>query len=230
MDFLLLAVTIVSLAAALGCGALAWSLLRTERRRSEARAIALSAAIDAGDPSAAIPAEPVPVSGLFAPERSAAANGNPMIKAAVAAAMCVLLIAALASSNRGGEKSADEAETIVPPAAAPLELVSMRHTRDGDKLTVTGLVRNPRAGREVTRVTAVVTAFDRTGSFTASGRAPLDFTSLPPGDESPFVVSVPGGAAVSRYRVSFRTDAGVLRHVDRRLPPGSMTTAAHLPR
>ena len=57
---------------------------------------------------------------------------------------------------------------------------------------------------------------NRAGAFVASGRAGVDFTTLEPGDESPFVVVVPGAADVGRYRVSFRTDAGVVQHVDRR--------------
>jgi hypothetical protein len=63
---------------------------------------------------------------------------------------------------------------------------------------------------------AVIFAFDRSGNFVASGRAPLEFVSLAPGDESPFRVSVPKIGDVGRYRVSFRTEAGVVRHVDRR--------------
>ena len=58
--------------------------------------------------------------------------------------------------------------------------------------------------------------FDRKGSFVASGRAPLDYQALAPGDESPFVITVPGAADVSRYRVSFREGDDVLPHVDRR--------------
>ena len=61
----------------------------------------------------------------------------------------------------------------------------------GTTLTVSGLVRNPGAGAAVNGVTAVVFAFDRDGAFVASGRAPLDFGALAPGDESPFVVTVP---------------------------------------
>jgi hypothetical protein len=68
----------------------------------------------------------------------------------------------------------------------------------------------------VSGVTAVVFAFDRNGGFVASGRAPLDFGSLAPGDESPFVVAVPNVSQVARYRVSFRTGRGIVRHVDRR--------------
>ena len=68
----------------------------------------------------------------------------------------------------------------------------------------------------VARIAAVVFTFDRDGSFVTSARAPLDFTTLEPGDESPFVVTIPNVGDVGRYRVSFRTDAGVVRHVDRR--------------
>ena len=92
----------------------------------------------------------------------------------------------------------------------------MRHTRDGSTLTVAGLVRNPRAAAPVSRIAAVVFAFDRDGSFVTSGRAPLDFVMLGPGDESPFVVTLPNVGDVGRYRVSFRTDSGIVRHVDRR--------------
>jgi len=62
----------------------------------------------------------------------------------------------------------------------------------------------------------VVFAFDRTGGFTASGRASLDFVVLEPGAESPFVVTIPNVTDVAKYRVSFRTEDGMMRHVDRR--------------
>jgi hypothetical protein len=106
------------------------------------------------------------------------------------------------------------AATAAP--GAPLELVSLRHQRQGDALVVSGLVRNPHAGRVVGKLAAVTFTFDRQGTFLASGRAPLDFPELRPGDESPFTITVPQTAAVSRYRVSFRTDDGVVAHVDRR--------------
>lgn len=83
-------------------------------------------------------------------------------------------------------------------------------------LTVSGLVRNPSQGVAVNGVTAVVFAFDRTGAFLASGRAALDFSALSPGDESPFVVNIANVADVARYRVTFRSGSGVVRHVDRR--------------
>jgi hypothetical protein len=96
-----------------------------------------------------------------------------------------------------------------------LELLSMRHEREGDTLSVTGLVRNP-GGAAARGIIAVVFAFDHGGNFVASGRAPLDFVTLAPGDESPFHVAIPHVSDVGRYRVSFRTESGVVRHVDRR--------------
>lgn len=99
---------------------------------------------------------------------------------------------------------------------SPLELVSLRHERQNQKLAVSGLVRNPAAGQPVERLTAVVFLFDRQGAFITSAKADVDFLKLGAGDESPFVVSLDAPASVSRYRVSFRTDEGVLPHVDRR--------------
>ncbi len=92
-------------------------------------------------------------------------------------------------------------------------------------LTVTGLVRNPRRGAAANRVSPSSSAFDRHGDFVASGRAPLDFLALEPGDESPFLVTIPNVGDVGRYRVSFRTDAGV--GPSRRSPrrPGALTRA-----
>lgn len=99
---------------------------------------------------------------------------------------------------------------------SPLELVSLRHERQNQKLAVSGLVRNPAAGQPVERLTAVVFLFDRQGTFITSAKADVDFLKLGAGDESPFVVSLDAPASVSRYRVSFRTDEGVLPHIDRR--------------
>jgi len=104
-----------------------------------------------------------------------------------------------------------------PAATAPLELVSLRHTQDGGTLTITGLVQNPKTGAPVTRLTATAVVFAPDGTFLAGGKAPLDYTSLAAGDESPFVVTVPVRGSVARYRVGFRAEDGsVVAHVDRR--------------
>jgi hypothetical protein len=234
MDLLLVVLTVLSLAAATGFAVVAWRLLREDRQRSAARIAALSSALDAplatseaGEaPDGAAPVvnaaqvpvasvTPVPVASLFRTEPGASLQGRPLIKAAVVGVMAVTVVVAAAMGNR----STGAATAASPSSGVPLELMSMRHSREGTTLTVTGLVRNAPGGAAARRVTAVVFAFDRSGGFTASGRAPLDFLVLEPGEESPFVVTIPGVADVAKYRVSFRTEHGVMRHVDRRADP-----------
>jgi len=210
MDLLLLILTLVSLAAAAGLAVVATRLVREDRRRSAARVAALSGAIDLDVPS---DAAPVPVSSMFDMRPGASVQGRPLVKAAVVGVMAVIVVIAAAMGNRAPSTAAIAKAAQQP---APLELMSLRHSREGTTLTVTGLVRNPAGGAEARRVTAVVFAFDRSGGFTASGRAALDFVVLEPGGESPFVVTIPNVTEVAKYRVSFRTERGMMRHVDRR--------------
>ena len=92
----------------------------------------------------------------------------------------------------GRRRAAAAAQPGASPAtAAGLELLSLRDARQPGSLTITGLVQNPRGGATLSRVTVTAYAFDDKGAFLASGRALLDVTTLAPGDESPFVVSVP---------------------------------------
>jgi hypothetical protein len=106
---------------------------------------------------------------------------------------------------------------VTAAAPAPLELLSLRHAREGNTLTVTGLVQNPKGAVPLANVHATVFVFGPGGAFITSARAPLDFTSLTPGDESPFVIRVPVSGDVARYRVGFRgPDDRVVGHVDRR--------------
>ena len=87
-------------------------------------------------------------------------------------------------------------------------------------------MRNPRSGVLQAQVFATAILFGPDGNFLTSGRAALDFTSLAPGDESPFVVAVPVTGTVARYRVGFRAaDGSVIAHVDRRAD--STTAAQH---
>jgi hypothetical protein len=137
--------------------------------------------------------------------------------AAVFAAAALLVIGGLAAAFlwRGAGPAAS-AETIAAGAPA-LELVSLRHARTGQTWTITGLVRNGADTRGVEGLSAVAFLFDGSGGFVASGRAPLEFDRLAPGDESPFVITVETPARVARYRVSFRSaDGRTLRHLDRR--------------
>src|SRR6266542_1171281 len=99
--------------------------------------------------------------------------------------------------------------------SAPLELVSLRHMQEAERLVITGLVQNPRSGARMSHVVATAFLFGPDGAFLTSSRAPLDFTTLSPGDESPFVVNVPVTGQVARYRIGFRTEDGrVIEHVD----------------
>jgi hypothetical protein len=129
---------------------------------------------------------------------------------------------AIASSSDGKPATAPARSALQTAAAAepvPLELVSLRHLQQAQSLTVTGLVQNPRTGAPLSRVVVTAFAFGPDGTFLSSSRAPLDFTTLAPGDESPFVVTVPVTGVVSRYRIGFRAeDGGVIAHVDKRVP------------
>lgn len=152
------------------------------------------------------------VTSMFATASGASVQGRPLMKMGIFAALATAFLVVVAMANRDHAP----APAAASPDEATLELVSMQHAREGRALTVTGLVRNPRAGVPRSNISAVVFAFDRIGGFVASGRAALDFTTLAPGDESPFVVKIPDVAGVARYRVSFRTEAGIVRHLDRR--------------
>jgi hypothetical protein len=122
-----------------------------------------------------------------------------------------------ASANKdAAAKPVSQRTTPNPPAAPPLELIALGHERDGDRLIVRGVIRNPPAAAAVDHVTAVVFLFNGEGGFVSSGRAAIESAALAPGAESPFVVTIRGATGVARYRVSFRTDDRVLPHVDRR--------------
>lgn len=209
MDAVLLTITTLSLAVAAVFGALSWRLGRADRERSRARIAALSTAMEL-PPEPGTVRSPVTLGSVFEREDEGVRR-RPMITVAVGATMALtIVIGAIIGARTGGVPASRVTRS------APLELVSMRHQRQGATLTVSGLVRNPAAGTPVDGVTAVVFAFDRSGGFVASGRAALDFRALAPGDESPFVVAVDNVSDVARYRVSFRTERGVVRHVDRR--------------
>ena len=136
----------------------------------------------------------------------------------------VVMIVALILSATHNRAIATQTTAATPgqPAvldSAPLELMSLRHTQEPQRLVITGLVQNPRNGAPISHVVATAFLFGADGAFLTSSRAPLDFTTLSPGDESSFVINVPVTGQVARYRISFRTDDGrVIEHVDKRAP------------
>jgi hypothetical protein len=241
MLFLLL-VTIISLLLTIIMGVIAWRAAQEERRRSDARVAALASEVhDTNRPRVVPRAEPdldlrrpaeapiaLPPAGLFA--TSAAVRTGPRLSTVVGIGVLVFGAVAAVAVMLGTGSSAST-EPVAPPASVesvtpatganaespvPLELLALGHARDGDRLTVRGVVRNPSVGREVDRVTAVVFLYDRNGGFLTSGRAAIEAATLTPGGESTFQVVVPGASDVGRYRVSFRTEDRVVPHVDRR--------------
>jgi hypothetical protein len=136
------------------------------------------------------------------------------------AAACAAIVALVGFLVFGGarEGTRDESPTAgTAVSTAPLELLALGHSAEADGLTISGIVQNPRGGTALANVVATASRFASDGAMVANGSAPLDFTQLRPGDESPFVVKIPTPAGVARYRVSFRNDKGaVLGHVDRR--------------
>lgn len=158
-------------------------------------------------------------------------------RAAVAAAIAVLIVAGVFGLRRpsapAGAPRSDVpmATTGASPPQTPalLELLSLKQTQEGGALTITGLVQNPRDGAALSKIVATAMLFDSDGTFLASGRAPLDFTVLRPGDESGFVITVPVKAPVARYRVGFRNEDGhVIGHIDRRTASTLATGTANV--
>jgi hypothetical protein len=246
MDTTLVGVTLLSMMMAASLSVIVWRMLRDERQRSEARVLALSRMAgghqkphDArgfqASPRDAVAGEyrelhhelplhdaPVVTStSLFTTPTHASPWGHrvAVMSGLGLVAASVILFALTAADRKAPARGvpAPAAQAPVAATAAGLELLSLRDTRQADSLTITGLVHNPRGGAALTRVTVTAYTFDDKGSFLASGRALIDVTALAPGDESPFVVSVPVTDAVARYRIGFRDESGrVIAHVDKR--------------
>jgi hypothetical protein len=171
---------------------------------------------------------------MFVPAVPTSSSG-PRRVLVLAAVVVVMIGGVSAAYVLGGDLSIPSFATTAPSApqaqarqdVAPLELLSLRHTVGAPgQFTVTGLVQNPQLGRHVSGLVVVVYLFDAQGRYLASGKTPLEYPSLRPGDEAPFVVTIPAsGDDVSRYRVGFRLkDGAVVAHVDRRGQPPASTT------
>ena len=232
----LLVVTLASMLLAAIMSVIAWRIAADERRRSETRIAVLAAEIHGAPPpriahsahaGAARPAsrrwneelelQPARVpTNLFA-EPAPSRTRSAIVFAARAFVLCAAVAAAILVGGRVNRvRQAASPIAAAPAAAGPLELVSLDHQRDADRLTVRGVVRNPPAAADRDRLTAVVFLFTADGGFLTSGRAALESPALHPGAESTFIVTVPGASEVSRYRVSFRTGDRIVPHVDRR--------------
>jgi hypothetical protein len=240
MQTILIVVTVGSLAMTIVLSVILARLIRFERRRSAARAQLLREMADAA--TAPLELEPiVDESPDFRMRESAdviaTVSTNDLFalpdvrsawprRVAVGAAVAVMTVAATLAFRSGAPAESARAATAASAPAGRLELLSLKQTQGPGALTITGLVQNPADGAELSKVAATALLFAADGSFLASGRAPLDFTVLRPGDESGFVITVPVNAPVARYRIGFRGEDGhVIGHVDRRTT-STLATAA----
>jgi len=122
-----------------------------------------------------------------------------------------------AAPGTGAASTAATSATSGTGQTGLLELLSLKDSQQANTLTITGLVQNPRDGVQLSKVAATAFLFSADGTFLASGRSPLDFTTLRPGDESGFVINIPVSLPVARYRIGFRDEDGrIIGHVDRR--------------
>jgi len=207
-------ITLLSMAMALSLSVVVWRMVRDDRRRGEARVHALTDLAVRPDIRASSAAP-----GLsLAPESQSSAWGTrAAIMACLALALATVVLMMLTARTRASLPPPSGVMSAGVPADAPLELLSLRDTREGGTLTIAGLVENPRGAAPLRNVKVTAEVFDASGTLVASGAALLDVTSLAPGDQSPFVLSVTTSARVARYRVSFLNAGGrVIEHVDRR--------------
>ena len=221
MTVVLVLVALVSLAIVGVLALYVRRLSRAERERSEASAAALADMIGPAHletPTVTGTTFDVPTSrdvvpgSMFDATQPSTASPRVLLIPAIGLFVVIAALSAVYLWNRPSAQAVSAAEA----PNAPLELVALRHQRRGDAMIISGLVRNPHGGRPIQSLSAVAFTFDKQGTFLASGRAPLDFPLLQPGDESPFTVTVPNSPAIGRYRVTFRTDSGIVPHVDRR--------------
>jgi len=233
-------VTMLSLGVAAVSGVLAWRVLRAERLRSIARVLSLESAIDgdhivyrtvdddgigdfAWEEPALTLAPATPPNRLFADdwvEEQHSSRHWTLLTAAGCLVVGVVVIVLMAMFADRSDRPTAAADA---PAKQTLELMSMTNTRQSGALIVRGLVRNA-SSTETAPLTTIVTALDRDGQVVASGSASL--SALAPGTTLPFSVRIDYPGPLGRYRVSFRTSAGVLPHVDRRGAPAYPTAVA----
>jgi hypothetical protein len=170
------------------------------------------------------PVEPAAASPeLFEPAVPRARNNLFFIGAGALALAAVIALSFGGAFTSGQQPAEETTASVAGPAtatAAPLALLALRHEQSADgTLVISGIVRNPAGSAPRQRLFAAASLVDAEGGLVATARAPLDFTILAPGEESPFVVRVSGANGVARYRIGFRDAEGAsVAHLDRRQP------------
>lgn len=230
----MLTITLLSLLVAAASGFFAWRSIRREHLRSSARVASLAAAMDEGSLSlrAFEPEPPLDHSYEFRSEASfetvkedtflstptltfEALDVQPSIRRRLLSVMigASVVVAGVVSIAMMSDRQEAPAPRVVSPHAESIELLSLAASREGSTLAVTGTVRS-RTEEPLTAVTAVVSAIDAKGRPVGRGSVPI--AAIMPRRESQFVVTIPDVNEAARYRVSFRSATGVIRHVDRR--------------
>jgi hypothetical protein len=210
---MLIVIAAVSLVVSITMSAIAWRLAREEHRRSRARVAVLVSDLADLDLHPAGAGPPV-AADLFRAQEPGPSRFTAVLAVgvfAVATALALIVV-----TGRHGQPGAETRPAVMVRPSAPLDLVALGHEREGDRIIVRGVVRNPMAGVERDRVAVVVFLFNRDGGFLTSGLAAVDVPALAPGSQSGFIVTVPHAGEVGRYRVSFRSDDRIVPHVDRR--------------
>jgi hypothetical protein len=229
---MMLTITLLSLVVSAASGFFAWRTLRREHLRSSARVASLAAAMDASmlPPLRAIETgpsfeqtddfrsegidfrdePPVPATLTFEAMDMQPSVRRRLLSVVIGACVVVAGVVAIAMMS---DRSEPPPARVVSPHAESLELLSLDASREGSTLAITGVVRS-RAEEPLTTITAVVSAIDAKGRPIARGSSPL--AAITPRSESRFVVTIQDVHEAARYRVSFRSTTGVIRHVDRR--------------
>ena len=174
-------------------------------------------------PAGASVALPVPMpsasTGLFATLTGSPTSPGTFL-ASVAAAV-VVVVAAVSLAMLSGGAPADTGAG----APEPVELLSLAHAKEGEYLAITGSLRNPSDGIERGQLSVLATVFDLDGTVVGTGQTPLPVAVLPPGNETPFSISLPDADRINRYRISFMQGQTSVPHVDRRRPSDQARSA-----
>jgi len=233
----MLTITLLSLVVAAASGFFAWRTLRREHLRSSARVASLAEAIDEGAllPLRAFETGAFETGTSFEPSNEFHSEGNEFRRdepvpgtiltfeamdqtsirrrlLSVVIGACVVVAGVVMIAMMSDRYEPPPARSVSPHTES-LELLSLDASRDGSTLAVTGVVRS-RAEEPLTAVTAVISAIDAKGRPVGRGSVPL--AAIRPRSESRFVVTISDVNEAARYRVSFRSATGVIRHVDRR--------------
>jgi hypothetical protein len=229
----MLTITLLSLIVAAVSGFFAWRTLRREHLRSSARVGVLAEAMDEGGLSLRgfetgpsyessddfrsegnefRSEEPVPAAILTFEAMDTQSSIRTRLLSVVIGA-CVVVAGVVVIAMMSDRYEPPAAARVISPHGESLELLSLDASRDGSALAVTGVVRS-RTEEPLTAVTAVVSAIDAKGRPVGLASVPLD--AIRPRSESRFVVTIQDVNEAARYRVSFRSATGVIRHVDRR--------------